>query len=79
MNNKMLGNTIKKLRTENRLSRSKLAELIGVNIVCIKKWETCKECPSITLVPLLAQLLDKTADSVLFLYYYDFVIGGGNA
>ena len=75
MNNKMLGDTIRKLRIKRRLSQSKLAELIGVSIICIKKWETYQECPNITLVSPLAQLLDKTADSVLFLYYYDFVIG----
>ena len=78
MNNRMLGDTIKRLRTQNRLSQSKLAELIGVSIVCVRKWEAYKECPQITLVPLLAGLLDVTTDSDLFLHYYDFVIGEEN-
>jgi len=76
MPNKMLGDTIYRLRTENRLSRSRLAELVGVDVNCVIKWEMYKECPNINLVPLLDQLLGKTTDGVdsnLYLYYYDFL------
>lgn len=76
MNSRMLGDTIKRLRIQNMLSRSQLAELIGVKNVCIIKWETHKESPHITLLPVLARLLDEKTDSDLFLYYYDFIIGG---
>ena len=78
MNSKMLGDAIKRLRAKNRLSQSELAELTGVNIFRVKKWEAYEESPHITLLPLLIQLLEKTASeegSDLFLYYYDFVIG----
>jgi DNA-binding transcriptional regulator YiaG len=76
---KMLGKTICRLRKEKGLSQSELAELVNVNVICVKKWETYEECPNIKLVPLLEQLLEKSAsgtDSALYLYYYDFVIGG---
>ena len=78
MYKRMLGDTIYRLRTEKGLSRSKLAELTGVNINCVKKWETYRESPNITLILLLSQLLEGTAretGSDLCLYYYDFVIG----
>ena len=79
MNKKMLGDTIYRLRTEKGLSRSKLAKLVGVEVNRVIKWETHEECPNINLVPILDQLLEKSAngiDSALYLYYYDFVIGG---
>jgi DNA-binding transcriptional regulator YiaG len=79
MPEKMLGDTIYRLRTESGLSQSKLAELMGVDVHCVIKWETYEECPNINLIPLLDQLLEKTkegTDSDLYLYYYDFVIGG---
>jgi transcriptional regulator with XRE-family HTH domain len=79
MPKKMLGDTIYRLRTERGLSRSKLAELVGVDVNYVIKWETYKECPNINLIPLLDQLLEKSkegTDSDLYLYYYDFVTGG---
>jgi transcriptional regulator with XRE-family HTH domain len=79
MHKKMLGDTIYRLRTEKGLSRSKLAKLIGVDVKRVIKWETHRECPNISLVPVLDQLLEETtdrADSILYLHYYDFVIGG---
>ena len=76
---KMLGDTIYRLRTEIGLSQSKLAELIGVDVSFVVKWEAYEECPHISLMPLLAQFLEENkeeTDCCLFLYYYDFVIGG---
>ena len=76
---KMMGDTIYRLRTEKGLSQVKLAQLAGVEVNCVIKWETHEECPNIKLVPLLDQLLEKPAngtDSALYLYYYDFIIGG---
>ena len=76
---KKIGDTIYRLRTEKGLSQVKLAQLVGVKVNCVIKWENHKECPNIKLVPLLDQLLEKPAsgtDSALYLYYYDFVIGG---
>jgi len=72
----MLGDTIYRLRTKNGLSRSKLAELVGVDVNYVIKWERYEECPNINLVPLLDRLLEKTTngtDSDLYLYYYDFL------
>ena len=74
----MLGDTIYRLRKEKGLSQIKLAQLAGVEVNCVVKWERHEECPDIKLVPLLDQLLEKPAngtDSALYLYYYDFVIG----
>ena len=80
MNKKMLGDTICRLRTEKGLSQAGLAELAGVNIDCVKKWEAYKESPNIALILLLSQLLEGAAyetGSDLCLYYYDYMIHGG--
>ena len=76
LSKKTLGDTIYKLRTKSGLSQSKLAELVGVDVKCVVKWETHEECPTINLVPLLDQLLEKNingTDSDLYLFYYDFL------
>jgi transcriptional regulator with XRE-family HTH domain len=71
----MFGDTIYRLRKKKKLSLCELGKLLGTDSKVIYKWESHKECPSITLVPLLVQLLDDD-EGDLFLYYYDFVIGG---
>ena len=76
MNKKLLGDAIYRLRTEKGLSRSRLAELAGVSINHVKRWETYKESPTITCILLLAQILEGNAfetGSDLCLYYYDYI------
>ena len=72
VNKKMFGDTIHRLRKEKRLSQSELGKLLGIGGKAVGKWESYKECPSITLLPFLVELLDDT-EGDLFLYYYDFL------
>jgi len=74
---RMLGETIYRLRKEKRLSKSELGKMAGVSGGTVKKWEQHKECPDIRLVPLLDRILGTDGiDGDIFLYYYDFVLGG---
>jgi len=53
--------------------------MIGVDVKRVIKWETHGKYPNISLVPILDQLLEETTDrtdSILYLYYYNFVTGG---
>jgi len=77
MSKKMLGDTICKLRKEKGLSQDELGRLAGVSGKTVRQWEQYKECPKITLLPLLDQILGtENVDGDIFLYYYDFVLGG---
>jgi len=68
----LFGNTVYSLRKQKRLSQSELSILLGVDSKAVKKWELHEECPSITLLPFLVELLNDT-EGDLFLYYYDFL------
>ena len=72
MYKKMLGDTIYRLRKEKGLSQAELGALLNVDSKAVKKWELYVECPGITLLPVLVELLND-AEGNLFLYYYDFV------
>jgi DNA-binding transcriptional regulator YiaG len=72
MHKKMLGDTIYRLRNEKGLSQSEFSRLAGISNRTVRKWETYKECPNITMLPLLNRILETTTDEVdgdLFLYY----------
>jgi len=69
---KLFGEAVYRLRKEKRLSQSELGALVGVDSKIIDRWESYKECPGITLLPFLVQLLNDT-EGDLFLYYYDFM------
>jgi len=74
---KMLGDTICKLRKEKGLSQSELGRLAGVSGKTVRKWEKYRGCPNIRLLPLLDRILGtENVDGDIFLYYYDFVLGG---
>jgi len=73
----MLGDTIYRLRKERGLSQAELGRLAGVSGKTVSKWEKYRGCPNIRLVPLLNRILyTENIDGDIFLYYYDFVIGG---
>jgi len=77
MYKQMLGDTIYRLRKEKGLSQSELGRLAGVSSTTVRKWEKYRGCPNIYLLPLLNRILGTDGiDGDIFLYYYDFVIGG---
>lgn len=60
-----IGKRIAKLRKEKGLSQEKLAEKLGVSSQAVSKWENDASCPDISLLPILARVLDVTTDELL--------------
>ncbi len=64
MNNN-LGEFIKNLRLEKKLTQRELGELIGIDDKTISKWETGIYLPDVVIIPKLCKVLDVTADELL--------------
>ncbi len=71
MNNRITGDTIKRLRLKNGLTQAELAAKIGVSSKAVSKWETGKGLPDITLLDPLANALSV---SLIELVTGDFVV-----
>lgn len=67
MANEMLttGEVIRRLRRERGLTQEGLAELLGVSVPAVSKWENGKSMPDITLLSPLARVLRTTPDKLL--------------
>lgn len=64
-----IGQNIKKYRKEKGYTQRELADLIGVSVQAISKWETDTGAPDISQVVPLASALDVSTDA-LFSYTY---------
>ena len=60
-----LGNNIKNLRKQVKLTQTELAERLGVTEQTVSKWETDKCYPDVSLLPMLANVFDCSVDRVL--------------
>lgn len=60
-----LGNKIKELRTKNRMTQEKLAELLSTTSKSVSRWEQSITYPDITLLPLIASIFETTTDDLL--------------
>lgn len=49
---------IKDYRRKNNLSQSKFGELLNISAQAVCKWEQVQCYPDITMLPLIAQILD---------------------
>lgn len=61
----MIGNTIRELRKEKKMSQSELGKLIGVSQTTVTAWETGRAEPSSTFVSKLADLFNVSTDYLL--------------
>ena len=61
----MLGEKIKKLRKENKMSQEELAEKLGVSRQSISLWETGKTQPSLDIITMLASLFETSIDMLV--------------
>ena len=57
MDSYITGQTIKRLREEQNLTQTQLAEKIGVSSKAVSKWETSKGLPDISLIEPLSKAL----------------------
>lgn len=53
-----IGNTIKKIRKENKLTQKELANKIGISEISIRKYEAGQRSPSLEILIKLANVLD---------------------
>lgn len=53
---------IKEYRTKNNVKQRELADLLGVSVQALSKWERGKCCPDIVLLPDLALILECRVD-----------------
>lgn len=60
-----IGETLKKLRRENNMTQEQLAEYLNISTQAVSKWETHLSLPDITLIPMLANIFDTSADVLL--------------
>lgn len=70
-----LGNNIKKLRKQFRLTQSELAEKLMVTEQTVSKWENDKCYPDISLLPVIANVFNCSVDKVLGVEMYTYESG----
>ena len=56
---------IKRLRKEKELTQEKLAEILGVTVGAVSKWENGNNTPDIMMLAALADLFDVSIDALL--------------
>lgn len=61
----MIGNKIRDLRKEKKLSQSELGKLIGVSQTTVTAWETGRAEPASTYIKKLADFFNVSADYLL--------------
>ncbi len=60
-----IGETIKKLRVDNKLTQSDLAEMLDVTRVAVSKWELNKSYPSMDNLRAISKIFNVTFDELL--------------
>ncbi len=72
--NTVLAKNIYILRKQKGLTQEKLAEIMGVSYQAVSKWENEKSSPDVSILPLLADTLGCSIDT-LFSRQNDVLIG----
>ena len=62
-----IGNQIKALRAEKKVTQEELAEYLGISAQAVSKWETDASTPDITLLPTIATYFGVTIDELFAL------------
>ena len=60
-----IGKTIKDLRRENNMTQEMLAERLNISVSAVSQWEMEKTMPDISMIPILMDVFDVTADTLL--------------
>lgn len=61
-----IGNKIKELRQQKRITQNQVAMKLGVSSQAVSKWENNLSCPDIMLLPRIAKLFDVSIDELFF-------------
>lgn len=62
---KNFGEVLRKLRRERDITQEQLAEYVNISPQSVSKWETGLTLPDITVIPMLANIFDVSADVLL--------------
>lgn len=65
MNTKKVGEFLKELRKENKLTQEQLGEKLGVTNKTVSKWETGNYMPPIEILKLLSELYNVSINEIL--------------
>ena len=65
MDNRKIGDLIRTLRTEQKLTQLQLAQQLHVSDRTVSKWERGLGCPELTLLPDLSRILGVDMESLL--------------
>lgn len=60
-----LGKRIAMLRRRKELKQEELANMLDITAQAVSKWENDQTCPDISLLPMLAQILDVSVGELL--------------
>ncbi len=60
-----IGENIKRLRKAKNLTQEQIAELLGISVTAVSKWERCETYPDITLLFPLAHYFGVTLDELM--------------
>ena len=60
-----IGGTIKKLRTDRKITQEEVAEYLGISFQAVSKWETGTTLPDITLLPKIADFFGVSLDYLM--------------
>ena len=65
MNQEKIGKFIASCRKEKNMTQEQLAEKIGVTYKSISRWENGKTMPDLSMIPILAEILDVEMSELL--------------
>jgi len=65
MNNQKVGATIALLRNSKKMTQADLGERIGISFQAVSKWERGETLPDVSILPILADVLETTIDYIL--------------
>ena len=65
MNQEKIGQFIKKIRQENKLTQKELADKLGVTYQAVSKWENGKNVPDISIIKEISKMFNVDIDEIL--------------
>ena len=65
MNQEKIGQFIKKIRQDNKLTQKELADKLGVTFQAVSKWENGKNVPDISIIKEMSKMFNIDIDEIL--------------